>query len=125
MSETLENRAKCPYCGGAMTSGGRFCQYCGRDLTAYQQEQAAQQAQAQAQMDLQAQQAQQDLQAQQQAQADAQSSAMAASGAVPKTIADLQAWAAVRHLPLARMRFFVGENRREPKAFVIYESCLV
>lgn len=40
----------------------------------------------------------------------------------PKTIAELQEYCAERGMPLLRMRFFIGENYKEPKAFGIYKD---
>ena len=41
---------------------------------------------------------------------------------VPKTIAELRAFAAAHDLPMAQMRFFLGEDCREPRAFGIYQD---
>ena len=40
----------------------------------------------------------------------------------PKTIAELKEYCAERGMPLLRMRFFIGENFQEPRAFGIYQS---
>ena len=40
----------------------------------------------------------------------------------PKTIAELKEYCAERGMPLLRMRFFIGENYQEPRAFGIYQS---
>lgn len=40
----------------------------------------------------------------------------------PKTIDELKEYCAERGMPLLRMRFFIGEDYREPKAFGIYQS---
>jgi len=40
----------------------------------------------------------------------------------PKTIEELKEYCAERGMPLLRMRFFVGEDYREPKAFGIYKA---
>ena len=40
----------------------------------------------------------------------------------PKTIAELQEYCAERGMPLLRMRFFIGEDFKEPKAFGIYKD---
>ena len=40
----------------------------------------------------------------------------------PKTIAELQEYCAERGMPLQRMRFFIGENYREARAFGIYKA---
>ena len=41
---------------------------------------------------------------------------------LPKTIPELQEYCAERGMPLLRMRFFIGEDCREPRAFGIYRS---
>ena len=40
----------------------------------------------------------------------------------PKTIGELQAFAQRHNLPLEQMRFFLGEDCREPRAFGIYQE---
>lgn len=48
---------------------------------------------------------------------------------VPKTIEELRAFAESKNLPLRQMRFFLGEDIREPRAFGIYKdeggNCIV
>lgn len=41
---------------------------------------------------------------------------------VPKTIEELKAFCEAKHLPLEQMRFFIGENYKEPRAFGIYQD---
>ena len=41
---------------------------------------------------------------------------------IPKTIEELKAYAVSKGLPLEQMRFFIGEDIREPKAFGIYQD---
>ena len=41
---------------------------------------------------------------------------------VPKTIEELQAFAAANNIPLEKMRFFVGVDYKEPRAFGIYKE---
>jgi len=41
---------------------------------------------------------------------------------LPKTIDELKEYCAERGMPLLRMRFFIGEDFREPKAFGIYQE---
>ena len=41
---------------------------------------------------------------------------------LPKTIPELQEYCAERGMPLLRMRFFIGEDFREPRAFGIYQD---
>ncbi|NLL63674.1 MAG: hypothetical protein GX241_05505 [Ruminococcaceae bacterium] len=45
----------------------------------------------------------------------------AATG-VPQTIEELKAFCAEKNLPLEKMRFFIGEDYKEPKAFGIFED---
>ena len=46
----------------------------------------------------------------------------AGSGKKPKTIDELKAFCASRGMPLERMRFFIGEDYKKPKAFGIYRD---
>lgn len=41
---------------------------------------------------------------------------------VPKTIAELLAFAQQRNIPLEKMRFFIGQNCQEPRCFGIYQD---
>lgn len=41
---------------------------------------------------------------------------------MPKTIEELKEYCAERGMPLLRMRFFIGEDYRQPKAFGIYRD---
>lgn len=41
---------------------------------------------------------------------------------VPKTIEELQAFAAANNIPLEKMRFFIGIDYKEPRAFGIYKE---
>lgn len=47
---------------------------------------------------------------------------MASGEGVPKTIEELRAFAESHNLPLRDMRFFIGEDYKEPRAFGIYED---
>ena len=40
---------------------------------------------------------------------------------LPRTVAELKEYCAERGMPLLRMRFFIGEDYREPKAFAVDE----
>lgn len=40
----------------------------------------------------------------------------------PETIAELQQYCAQKGMPLIRMRFFIGENYKQPRAFGIYRD---
>ena len=46
----------------------------------------------------------------------------AGSGNRPKTIEELQTYCASRGMPLERMRFFIGEAYKQPRAFGIYRD---
>ena len=51
-----------------------------------------------------------------------------AAGGVPATIGELQAFCARNGMPLEKMRFFIGVDYRQPRAFGIYrdgDSCVV
>ena len=44
------------------------------------------------------------------------------SSGPPRTIEELQAFCAVNEMPLEKMRFFIGTNYRQPRAFGIYRD---
>ena len=43
-------------------------------------------------------------------------------GTTPRTIEELRAFCAYNEMPLEKMRFFIGEDYRQPKAFGIYRD---
>lgn len=47
---------------------------------------------------------------------------MRSGNQVPKTIEELKAFAAEKNIPLEKMRFFIGIDYKEPKAFGIYKE---
>ena len=47
---------------------------------------------------------------------------MRSADGIPKTIEELKAFCQKHNLPLKQMRFFIGENFTEPKAFGIYKD---
>ena len=47
---------------------------------------------------------------------------MVSGEGIPKTIEELRAFAESHNLPLRDMRFFIGEDYKEPRAFGIYEE---
>ncbi len=47
---------------------------------------------------------------------------MASGEGVPKTIEELKEFCARHNLPLEQMRFFIGEDYKEPRAFGIYQD---
>lgn len=86
---------RCPNCGAENAADAKFCAFCGEPMP----EQPAAEDKPILTED-----------------------PMAAQGAVPKTINDLKAWTMARRMPLERMRFFIGEDYRRPKAFGIFED---
>jgi hypothetical protein len=40
----------------------------------------------------------------------------------PRTVAELQEYCAVKGLPLARLRYFIDQDYRQPRAFGIYRD---
>ena len=47
---------------------------------------------------------------------------MRSGNQVPKTIEELKAFAAEQGIPLEKMRFFIGIDYKEPRAFGIYKE---
>ena len=47
---------------------------------------------------------------------------MRVAAGLPRTIQELKDYAAKNHLPLEKMRFYIGKDFKEPKAFGIYEK---
>lgn len=47
---------------------------------------------------------------------------MRSADGVPKTIEELKAFCRAKNLPLEKMRFYIGEDFRQPKAFGIYKD---
>ena len=47
---------------------------------------------------------------------------MRSGNQVPKTIDELKAFAAEKNIPLEKMRFFIGVDYKEPRAFGIYKE---
>lgn len=47
---------------------------------------------------------------------------MRSADGVPKTIEELKSFCAIHRLPLEKMRFFIGVDYKEPKAFGIYKD---
>ena len=47
---------------------------------------------------------------------------MRSAEGIPKTVAELQAFCKSRGMPLEKMRFFLGEDYKEPRAFGIYRD---
>lgn len=47
---------------------------------------------------------------------------MRSADGVPKTIEELKAFCRAKNLPLEKMRFYIGMDFRQPKAFGIYKD---
>ena len=47
---------------------------------------------------------------------------MRSADGVPKTIEELKAFCKLKNLPLEKMRFFIGVDYKQPKAFGIYKD---
>lgn len=97
---TTNGNDRCPRCGALVLPEEKFCRQCGAELRAGDGPEP---------------------------QISGNGSARAASGAawsggVPRTIDELQAFCDYNQMPLERMRFFVGVNYRQPRAFGIYRD---
>jgi RNA polymerase subunit RPABC4/transcription elongation factor Spt4 len=87
--------SKCPYCGGFVRADEKNCPGCGASNEFYNPE----------------------------AGAPAKASPAAGDSSLPpQTIEELKAFCEARGMPLFRMRFFIGRDYREPKAFGIYRD---
>ena len=104
----MENRDRCPSCGALVRPEEKFCSQCGAPLT---QDAGAANADAGAWP-----------------QAGAVGSSGWRPGMRPCTIDQLKDFCAYNEMPLERMRFFVDQDYREPRAFGIYregDRCVV
>lgn len=105
-----ENKRICPYCGSELSGNEVICPNCGAylDVTNLygKTEATGGMAMAQAQ------------------EAVERSEAETAVEMItePKTIEELQLYCEQHGMPLLRMRFFIGENYQEPRAFGIYKE---
>ena len=86
---------KCPYCGGFVRADEKNCPGCGAVNEFYKPEDDA---------------------------PPKASSAAGGSSLPPQTIEELKTFCEERGMPLYQMRFFIGRNYREPKAFGIYRD---
>lgn len=101
----MENRDRCPHCGALILPNEKFCSQCGAPLTG-----AADTAGAA------------NTGEQTPANAAVAGSSGWQPGTRPRTIEQLQDFCAYNEMPLERMRFFVGEDYREARAFGIYQE---
>jgi len=101
----MENRDRCPHCGALILPNEKFCSQCGAPLTG-----AADTAGAA------------NTGEQTPANAAVAGSSGWQPGTRPRTIEQLQDFCAYNEMPLERMRFFVGEDYREARAFGVYRE---
>ncbi len=101
----MENRDRCPHCRALILSNEKFCSQCGAPLTG-----AADTAGAA------------NTGEQTPANAAVAGSSGWQPGTRPRTIEQLQDFCAYNEMPLERMRFFVGEDYKEARAFGIYQE---
>lgn len=101
----MENRDRCPHCGALILPNEKFCSQCGAPLTG-----AADTAGAA------------NTGEQTPANAAVAGSSGWQPGTRPRTIEQLQDFCAYNEMPLERMRFFVGEDYKEARAFGIYQE---
>jgi len=104
----MENRDRCPRCGALLLAGERFCGQCGAPLTGVAGAGSASGERPEYR--------------------DAGVGVGYGGpsdwqpGTRPRTIEQLQAFCAYNEMLLERMRFFVGVDYREPRAFGIYQE---
>jgi len=101
----MENRDRCPHCGALILPNEKFCGQCGAPLTGAEKAESA---------------SGESTGEQTPANAAVAGSSGWQPGTRPRTIEQLQDFCAYNEMPLERMRFFVGEDYREARAFGIY-----
>ena len=94
----MDNRDRCPRCGALILPNEKFCSQCGAPLTG---------AAGAAGVGV--------------GPGDGGNSGWR-PGTRPRTIEQLQDFCAYHEMPLERMRFFVGEDYQQPRAFGIYRD---
>ena len=99
----MENRDRCPHCGALILPNEKFCGQCGAPLTGATDTAGAANTGEQTP-----------------ANAAVAGSSGWQPGTRPRTIEQLQDFCAYNEMPLERMRFFVGEDYKEARAFGIY-----
>ena len=98
----MENRDRCPHCGALILSNEKFCGQCGAPLTGSADTAGAANTGEQTP-----------------ANAAVAGSSGWQPGTRPRTIEQLQDFCAYNEMPLEKMRFFVGEDYKEARAFGI------
>ncbi|MBQ8110693.1 MAG: zinc-ribbon domain-containing protein [Clostridia bacterium] len=98
---------RCPKCGAMVLAGEHFCPQCGAPLDG-ETPAAAQPANGASQFEY--------------LPPQAQTAAAQPPSGPPRTIEELKAFCAYNEMPLEKMRFFVGINYRQPRAFGIYRD---
>ncbi len=96
----MRRRCKCPFCGEPVWQLASNCASCGKPLP----EEVLLMFNEEPEQSL----------------LDMENSSSAESMESPRTIEELKSWCDENGMPLDRMRFFLGENFQEPRAFGIY-----
>ena len=112
----MENRDRCPHCGALLRPDERFCSQCGVSLTGDAASASTTASTAGA--------AEGEWAEYNGAGANAGVGVNSGwhPGMRPVTIEQLKDFCAYNEMPLERMRFFVGEDYREPRAFGIFQE---
>lgn len=130
----MENRDRCPHCGALLLPGEKFCGQCGAPLTEAAAASAGSGAGRYAQTATASNGAGGDWTVNNGTNANVSvnpgvgvnAGAVGSSGwrpgMRPGTIEQLRDFCAYNEMPLERMRFFVGEDYRQPRAFGIYRD---
>ena len=101
----------CPNCGAEVAPGGRFCPQCGSSVEAPEPVPAKEDRPADGFNILSG-----------EAAPAGQAPADEFANRRPATIEELRRYCAARSMPLEKMRFFIGENYQQPRAFGVYEE---
>lgn len=103
----MENRDRCPRCGALVLPDERFCSQCGAPLTGAEHAESPSSESAGEWT---------------QANAGVGGASGWQPGTRPCTVEQLKDFCAYNEMPLEKMRFFVGEDYREPRAFGIFQD---
>ena len=103
---------RCPHCGALVLPQEKFCAQCGGPLDVEAPEQEAPEQEATAS----------EADSTIRLEMPAQAAPAPAIPTRPQTIEALKAYCAANGMPLERMRFFIGQDYRQPRAFGIYRD---